>query len=254
LTPRGVAAFARASLGRLFLVQSLVAALFAGILVWFLAEGWFPIVRAAIHEMPPEGEIRGGELSWPGDSPLKLAGNHLLAFGVDLTHSGRLERAGQIQVEFGRENLRVSCVLGYRVWPYPEDWRIAFNQKELEPRWGAWQPELLVGAVLGSLLGWLIIWSVLATLYCAPARLLMFFVNRDLSWGQSWRLAAAAQMPGTMFLTVALAGHGLGWLGLVQLGVMVALSVVMGWVYILISPGFLPRHVAATPKGNPFLQ
>src|SRR5579871_2922000 len=46
LTPYGVAAFARASLGRLLLVQLLVAIAAGGLTVWFLHHAWLPVVRA----------------------------------------------------------------------------------------------------------------------------------------------------------------------------------------------------------------
>ena len=42
LTPRGVAAFARARLSRLLLVQFVIASLAAAAVVWFLSDGLFP--------------------------------------------------------------------------------------------------------------------------------------------------------------------------------------------------------------------
>ena len=44
LTPRGVAAFARANFSRLLLVQFIVALLAAASVVWFLDDGCFPTI------------------------------------------------------------------------------------------------------------------------------------------------------------------------------------------------------------------
>ena len=64
LTVRGVAAFARAPLGRLLLVQFMVALLAAGTIVWFLHKAWFPQISEAIRQLPLQGELRAGRLDW----------------------------------------------------------------------------------------------------------------------------------------------------------------------------------------------
>ncbi|HZQ47670.1 MAG TPA: hypothetical protein VFC07_11700, partial [Verrucomicrobiae bacterium] len=92
LTPRGVAAFAWASTGRLLLVQGIVALVAALTVVWFLEQVWFPVVRQAIHRLPAEGEIGGEQLHWSGEAPVLLAQNRCLGLGVDLNHSGQLAR------------------------------------------------------------------------------------------------------------------------------------------------------------------
>jgi hypothetical protein len=255
LTPRGVAAFARAPLWRLVAAQLAVALLAAAVTGWFLEEECFPVVRAAIRHMPDEGEIRAQRLDWRGGSPVKLAGNHFLGLGVDLDHSGLLAREAHVQVEFGRGDLQimVAPLPGRFIFDYPAGWRIAFNGPELDSRWGAWEPELMVGAAAAMVAGLLISWAVLATVYCVPVRLITLYENRDLNWGQSWRLAGAALMPGALFLTFGLLVYCLSSMALVQLGVVWALHLVIGWIYLFISPFFLPRHPAAeVARGNPF--
>src|SRR2546422_10203836 len=87
VTPRGVAAFARASWPRLLLVQLVFALFAAAATVWFLTENWFPVLARAIDAMPAQGEIRRGALDWREDSPTNLADNVFLALAVDLDHS-----------------------------------------------------------------------------------------------------------------------------------------------------------------------
>jgi len=57
-------------------------------------------------------------------------------------------------------------------------------------------------------------------------------------------------MPGALFLTFAIVGYGLHWLDLIRLGGLAGLHFLIGWIYLYISPLFLPRIAAITP--NPF--
>src|SRR5438128_2458568 len=74
-TARGVAAFAHASLGRLLLVELIIASVLAAAAVWFFGSIWFPTVRQAIRRLPDAGAIRNQELQSPLVSGDKLAEN-----------------------------------------------------------------------------------------------------------------------------------------------------------------------------------
>jgi len=253
LTPRGVAGFARAPWWRLLLVQLVVAMAAAGVTGWFLMEDWVPVVHAAIRHLPDQGEIRNQQLYWRGSSPVKLAGNRFLGLGVDLDHTGQLARDSQVQVEFGRRNLFIIVSPVRTSMDYPAGWQIAFNRPELDSRWGAWEPPLLVITALVMVAGLMIIWALLATIYCLPVRLITLYEDRDLNWVQSWRLAGAALMPGALFLTFAMLLYALGSLTLLELGLAWALHLVIGWIYLFISPFFIARHPSAeVARGNPF--
>jgi hypothetical protein len=253
ITPSGVAAFARASLARLLLVQLLIALLAAGVIAWCLHRNWFPKISEAIEHLPPSGQIQHGTLDWSGDSPTALADGRFLALTVDLQHAGSARSPAHVQVEFGRSDVRVFSLFGFVQADYPRGWTIRFNRPELEPRWGAWAPAILalvIGAVTSGLL---LIWALLASLYCWPAWLVAFFGNRDLTFRGGWRLAGATLMPGALFLTVAIILYGLGLLDLVRLAAAAGLHLVIGWVYVLVSPFWLPRHPEATVQKNPFV-
>jgi hypothetical protein len=254
LTPRGVAAFARASWQRLLLVQFLVAALAAVVVVWSLATDWFPVVRSAIRQLPDEAELKEQTLVWPDDNPVQLAENHFLGLAVDLNHSHRLGHEAHVQLEFGRKDFRIISPLGYyRVVDYRPDWRTALSRTEVEPWWGAWEPLFLAGAAAVTILGLLVSWAILAALYWLPVWAISFLENRDLNWRESWRLAGAALMPGALFFTFAIFGYGLGWIDLMMLGSLAGLHLLIGWVYLFISPLFLPKTAGMTsPRQNPF--
>jgi hypothetical protein len=255
LTPRGVGAFAGGSLGRLLLVQLLVASLVAASVIWFLERGWFPVVRTAIHQLPAAGEISDGQLDWHGETPVQLAENRFLGFAVDLYHSGRLGRAAHLQVEFGKDDLRVYSLPGYQVIDYPPDWKMAFNRTDLEPRWGAWEPFIAVGVAMVTVVGLMVSWTALATFYFVPVWVISFLENRDLNLAQSWRLAGATMMPGALFLVAGIVAYSLSWIDLIQLVAMWGLHFIIGWIYLVIGPLFCPRGASVKAAGaNPFAE
>jgi hypothetical protein len=253
LTARGVASFAGAPLGRLLMVQFVVALLAAGTVVWFLQGAWFPKIGEAIGQLPPEGELRAESLDWQGATPARLADGRFLALVVDLDHTGEARLPADVQVEFGRTDCRVFSLFGYAQIAYPRDWAVAFNRTELKPWWGAWAPAILAIAAGLVVVGLMASWAGLATVYCLPVWLAGFFADRDLSLRGSWRLAGAALMPGAILMCAALFLYGWGGLDLVRLTAAGAAHLALGWVYLLFGLRRRPRHPAAVAKANPFV-
>jgi hypothetical protein len=253
ITPPGVAAFADASVARVLFVQLIVALFAASVTVWFLKTAWYPVVTSAIQQLPAQGEIRDGKLNWPAESPVLLADGNFLAIIVDLDHEGQMRSPAHVQVEFGRNDVRVFSLFGYQQFPYSPEYIISFNRPELEPKWGAWRPPILwitFGAVAAGLM---VSWTALATVYFFPLWLVGFFANRRISLGASWKIAGAALMPGALLLIATIIFYGLGFIDLVQLTAAFAAHFVIGWIYLVASPWFIPKiEEVATIKKNPF--
>ena len=252
-TPRGVAAFAHARLGRLLLLQIIVALVATASAMWFLDDNIFPVIKAAIQNLPAAGEIRSGKLDWHGDSPKLLAEGRFLALDVDLNHDGKINSTADVQLEFGQEEIWSFALLGYLEIPYPDGQIIAFNRTELEPLWGAWMSTILVVAAVATALGLLASWWLLATLYFLPVWLLGYFANRDLNFRRSWKLSGAALLPGALLMAVGILLYDFGLVDLVQFGFIFAAHFVLGWIYLFVSLLFVPGIPAALPKGNPFV-
>jgi len=253
ITPRGVAAFARAKVGRLLIMQFLVALLVAAAVVWFLYDGCFPTIREAIRQMPGEGEIRSGQLDWHGDSPRLLAEGRFLAFSVDLDRAGDIRSPAHLQVEFGRDGILFRSLFGYLETRYPNGWVIAFNRTELQPWLGAWRPWLLTIAAAGVIVYFMLSWAALATLYAVPAWLIAFYANRDLNFCASWKLSGAVLMPGALLMGGAILFYDLAVLDLVHMMFVFGAHLLVGWVYLIVSPWFLtPDCSGPAGKKNPF--
>lgn len=252
ITPRGVAAFARASLERLLVVQSVVALLGAAAVVWMLSHGVFPTIDAAISNLPAAGEIHSGKLDWRDDSPMMLAEGRILAFSVDLEHGGALRSPADFQFEFGLDSVRIFSLFGETEINYPPSYVIAANQTDARPAWGAWAPDVLGLAAIGTFFGLLLVWALLATIYCLPVWLVCLFSNRDLGFPASWKLAGAALMPGALLLSLSLVLYGSGRFNIVQLCFAFGMHLVIGWIYLFVSPLFLNRALPSEKK-NPFI-
>ena len=251
-TPRGIAAFARTKLIRLLLTQAVVALLASTAIAWFLDDNCFSAVQAAIDHLPDTGKIVDGKLAWTDDSPAMIFEGRVLAFDVDLRHSGQIHSTADVQLEFGRESLRVYSFLGYSEFFYTRDWPMPFNRVDLEPLWGAWAVEVTVLSVVAAFIGLLLSWAVLATVYLLPAWLMGFFMNRDLGPAAAWKLCIAALMPGALLMIVGILLYDLGFLNLIALSFLFAAHFIVGWIYVVTSVFFVPRLADGRPKGNPF--
>jgi hypothetical protein len=248
-----VAAFSRASMGRLLLVQLLIALLVAGSVIWFLAAAWSPVIREAIRQLPDTGAIEGQRLQSPHDSTAPLADNRFLSIVVDMAGTGAPSRAADLRVEFRRDNFTCCSLLGCLTFSYPRGQTVQFNRPELESRRIAWQSTLYVAAGIG-VVAWLFAsWLLLATLYWPVVRLYAFFKDRQLTLAGSWKLAAAALLPGALLVTAGLVLYGLGVIDLLRFLLLWGLHLMLGWVYLFISPLCLPRTAdAVLASPNPF--
>ena len=247
-----MAAFARASFERLFIVQAVFALIAAAAVAWTLSDAIYPVINDAIEGLPDAGGIYDGKLDWRDSSSVLLAEGKILSIGVDLNHEGQLRSPADFQFEFGRDSLVMISLLGEAEVEYPPDCFLAANYRDARPAWGAWSPNILALTAIGTFLGLLLIWAVLATIYFLPVWLICFFANRDLNLRASWKLAAAALMPGAALMSLALLLYEQGLFDLVQLGFAFAMHLVIGWIYLFVSPMFLNR-VLPEEKKNPFL-
>jgi len=255
LTPRGVAAFAGASLARLILVEVVVALIAAGAVMWFCSSEWFPAVRQAIRQLPEQGAIHNQELDASIAGPRVLAENPpFILLILDPERSRNASQTSDVVIELHKTNFQICSIFGCLVLRYPKGAAVEFNRAAMAALWGAWEPALLAIAGAGVMLFLLISWSLLATLYCVLVRLLGFFKDRELGWRGSWYLASASLMPGALLLTAGVWAYGLRWkIDLIRLLTLFIVHFVVGWAYLAISPLFVPSLTTLLPRGaNPF--
>ena len=250
VTFKGVAQFAHASLGRLFLAQLAVAALTAIVVVWFLTTAWIPVVEQAIGQTRPGAAIEQGKLVWPGGQAQRLAESSFIEFIVAPGEDHGIGQTADLQVELSAGELKLRSLFGYLALPYSTE-RISLNPGDVEATWGAWKGPL-AATVGGLTVVWLlVVWFVLAAVYSVPALLFGFYANRPTAFAERFKLSAAALLPAALLLDAAIFLYALGQLTLVGLVVAVVLHVALGWAYLIIAMLQLPT-VETAEGGNPF--
>jgi hypothetical protein len=252
-TFRGVVALALGPLGRLARVQLLAAFWVVGSLSWFIGAQWWPVVDQAGEELPDQAGIRRQTLVWHGPVSARLAENPFLAITVNLEGTSARTSTSDLQLELVRDGLRLHSLLGYLYVPYPRGYVVQLDRTPFQAWWGAWRWPLLALIALASLLLVLAVWHLLGLCYSTYVWLFSFYADRAATPMACWKLASAAQLPSSVLLGASIFLYGMHRLDLVGLMLAAALLLAIGWVYLLISPFWLPLAPAASPRNrNPF--
>ena len=252
LTPRGVAAFAIATLTRLVLVQIIVAVLVALTLIWFLRVACFPVITEATRQLPAGTAIRRATLTYPGESPVRLAENAHLAIVVDLDGTRKAATASDLEIIFETNRVAFCGALGCRWQPYPRGFLFTLDHAAVEPAWGAWRWPIVIAVALTVGLASFVLWWALALVYLPFVKIVIFFADRDATWRGAWRMTAAGLLPGALMLAGGVILYGFGAIDLFRFGLIYALHLIAGLVFVFTSPFFLPKIFRGKPKGNPF--
>ncbi len=218
---------------------------------------WWPIVPAAIAQLPRGAKFDHRALQWTNQAaPAALGHNSLAALVVDLDLTGKAGQLSDVQLEFGSTGWRIRSLLGYSQFRYG-DGRFDLDAATLNPAWGAWKPAFL--AILGASAALAIFagWIILATLGAPFAKLMSFFADRDLTLGQAWKVCGAALMPGALFFSAAIALYTFMRLNLFGLALAALIHLAIDAIYMLLAPCRLSKKVAnepsfARPSNNPF--
>ncbi len=249
ITPSGIARFASASLNRLLVVQLTVGFLVAATVVWFLATCYAPVFLAAIQELPDSAEISKQQIH--GVEPRLLAENRFLSIGIEPEQSA-FTGVGDLQIRLGTSELQTCSLVGCLSWPYPAEWIVPLSRPTLEPGLGAWKPMILAAAGLLTVILLIILWWLLAFGYTCIPKLIAFYLDRHVDWKGSWKIACAAQLPGALFLAFAILLYGAGALDLVRFLIFCLLHLIIGWVFLILAPFFVPKNATNPPANNPF--
>jgi len=249
----GLAAFARARLGRLLLAEFLAAILVSVSVICFLQHAYAPVILQAIQKMPETAKFAHRRLT--GIDTTLIAGSKLFAIAVTPEGSDSIGQSADVQIQFRPSDFRVGGVFRPD-WGWEFDYgpgALNLSRSSLEPWWGAWHPVLMAAtgvAVLVLLFG---IWAVLALIYTLPAKFVAWFGDRQLSWGGAWRLSSAALLPGALLMGAATFLYGWQAVDLVGLIFFFVAHLLVDWIYIAGGAWACPRLFPNIIKQNPFI-
>jgi hypothetical protein len=198
--------------------------------------------------------IHDQRLSSPRTSTAPLAESRFLTFVMDVEGAGPPSLTTDLRVEFRRNNFALCSFLGCRVFNYPARQTVQFNQPELESWWAAWEPMIYTWIGLGIFVWLFATWLILATLYCPVMRIYAFFKDRQITVVGSWKSSAACLLPGALLVAGSIVLYGTGVIDLVRLVILWVLHLIVGWVFVFVSPLQLPRasDALAPVRKNPF--
>ena len=231
-----------------------MAAIIAASVVWVLGHDYAPIVSKAVQKLTEEAVFKDGEFQGVPDRI--VSESKFLSIAIETEDEGPIDQSADLQIEFRKNIFRVcslfSSAAGCLEFDYPKDRSLNLNRSKAEPWWGAWQPVILAGAGVVTMLLIGLSWVLLAVLYCPMARLMAWFLDRNLNWSGAWKLSAAALLPGAALMVPAILLYGLRAIDPIGFLFFYAVHFVTGWVYLIGAPFFAPRVTGEKPKDNPF--
>jgi hypothetical protein len=252
-TVGGVAGFAHARIGRL-LLASMIFGVLTGLAVMFLgARGWAPALDEVVAALPETGAIQNGSLRWPERSGRLLGANRFLSLEVVLNDAPRESASADLSIEVHPTYFLFRSVLGAMTLPYPAMFNLALDRPTAVPAWGAWRMPALVALVPMTAVLLIVTWSALAIPYTLFALPIGALFRRDLSFRSAWKLCVAAQLPGSLLMTFALALYASGQVSVLFVIIMLVAHFIPTVLYILCAPLLAPKRAPIGPPGkNPF--
>ena len=255
-TPRGVAAFARASTWCLWRAQLLVALLIAGTCVWLVHSQWMPVVDEAIAHLPtPGGAIAQGRLQWPDNEPralTRLTEPSFLHIIVDPLNAEDHSQVADVQVEFQERRLQLASLFGFVRVAYPAQFNLRLEREWLAPWWGSRRPFLLAALGAGIVAVLMFMWTLLALAAAWAVRTVAFFSDRAGGYAACCRLAGAALMPGAALMGMGILCYALGLLPLIGVLMVYGLHLVVSVGYLFLAPFYLEKLETVAAATNPF--
>jgi hypothetical protein len=249
-----VAAFALHRWRRVFLAQALTAVLFASAAVWFLGKCCAPVITLEVQKMPEGACLTNGRLA---GFPATLASeSKFLSITIATDEDADLDQSADLQIALRRDHADISSLLssalGSVEFSYSGLSGLDLSRSVLDPWWGAWRPVLLAAAGLAVAVALLLVWSALAWICTPAAKLAAWFFDCQLSWPGAWRLACAALLPGAVLLASGVVLYGSEMVDVFVLGYFGIVHFLVGWVFLVAAPAFLPRMSSEKKKSNPF--
>lgn len=243
----GIAAFSRASTGRALLVAGLAGLLLTVLILRFFYTAWWPVISAAVDQLPAKGAVRDGWLIWPARSPVVLAENSFLAFVINPVPTHRVGQSADLQIVIGATQLEASSLFGSASISHPKRYEVSLARQDLQPLWYAWRPHLLAGASVGSGIVLFLVWIVLALLATLPLRLFAKLFGRLATIPGCFRMGLMALMPGGVLMALGIVLYNQHDFKLAELMLVHAAHILMGLVYMVGVVLALPKPAALEP-------
>lgn len=253
LTFGGVAAFAQKS-GRWFLVVWLITSLLsAGTCLHFLQSRWIPVVESTLNILPENLLLSGGIMSALPNPATLERDNGFLSVVLAGSDESQGNMTADLQITVASDGLRLHSLLGYLTLPYPPDLELRLAPTNVNPWWNSRKTLFSAAFFVIVSVGLLLTWTALASVYYLPLTVALFFADRSVQMGKTWRLAGSLLIPGALMMSLAILLYTFHLLSLLGLLLTAILHIVIAWIYGIACVKYVPRHnPASPPTPNPF--
>ena len=249
-SPKGVARMVGFPPWQCWLAVAAAAFVCAGMVRHAVVTAWVPVLEAASAALPTRGQLHHGALDLPGERTARvLASNPFLSVSL-YAEPGDMEAPSEVRLVFAEYGIRMCSLFGCAAAAYPIDIDFPFNRVETTAWWGAWRPFVLGMVYCVSVLFFLILWCLFASVAFLPAVGLAWYLDRELKARAAIRLAVLCQVPGALLLGLGLVLHVRGNLDLVGVTVLAGAQLLLSAVFLVCSLWHLPR--LQTQPLNPF--
>jgi hypothetical protein len=236
------------------LLAQLIFGVLAGLAtMWLAALGWAPVIDEVAANLPETGGIQSGTLHWPEPSGRLLGANPFFSVEVVLRNTPRESAGADISIEAHITYFVVRSLVGAASIPYPRALNLALNRAATAPAWGAWRAPLLFAFIPGAALALMCTWWLVAVPCSFVALTIAGLFRRDLNFRKAWKLSVAAQLPGSLLMTFAIALYASGQVAILFVSVMLIAHFIPTALYLLISPVLVPKGSRQlSDQNNPF--
>lgn len=247
----GIARYASASNGWVWLTGFIFALIGAGSITWFASAQIAPQITRAISKIPPGARITSRLLTWPGKESARLEESPFLSITIEPRGGQPLASSSDVDLILAHDHLRIRSLFGHAALPYPAGYVIELDGRELGPKWGAWSFTALTALFVAGTAGLLATWFLLAVLYAIPGRLITFYFDRKAKFEQLVKVCFIAMIPPGLFMSAAIVAFGLTTISLPAFLVAGALHFLFQPVFVLGALLCLPK-LPTVPDSNPF--
>lgn len=207
-------------------------------------------ISRGITRLPQTGEIVSGNLNWRTNEVSILVESKFISFSVNPTDNDDIADSADVQVVFGKSNVRLRSMFGWVEIKYPRWLSIPLNFKQLWPLWGAYLNATRLGVFVCSVIFLVLIWLILALVYSPPTKFFIRLFKRTADSKAVFKICCAALIPGALVMGMALVTYSFMYIDLITLLIVFVFHFIIGWVYIFLSIFQLPE-VTSEPE-NPF--
>lgn len=252
LTPRGIATYATAD--RIFFTFTLALfAIICSVAVCIMMKRCLiQPINAAVERLPQQGCIANGRLEWFTNETTILIETRSLSIHVNPTDEEPIADGADLQIVFAKDKLLLRSLLGWLAIPYPKMFYFPLNLKELWTSWGAYKNSIIPAVFVISVFSLLLVWWMLAWIYSIPVSLIANILKRKVDAVGVFRISVMSQMLAAGIMAAGIVFYAYARIDLTTLCIIFAIHLPFAWIYLAITPFFLPKIPDETY--NPFKQ